>query len=53
VPVVARSRNEAAARAIEELIKTGEWSTSDTPMFQVTVHDPGASYQVSLDQVKK
>jgi len=53
VPVVARTRDEAAARAIEELIKSGEWSTGGNPMLQVTVHEPGATYQVSIDQIAK
>ena len=53
VPVVARTRNEAPARAIEELIKSGEWSTGGNPVLQVTVNEPGATYQVSIDQIAK
>jgi hypothetical protein len=53
VAVIARSRNDAAARAIEELNKTGEWSTGEASILQVTVHEPGATYQVSIEQLQK
>jgi len=47
VPVVARSRNEAAARAIEELSKAGEWRPDGRETL--TVHEPKKSYQVSVE----
>lgn len=52
VAVIARSRNEAAARAIEELTQKKEWALGGDPILRVTVQEPSSSYQVSIDQLK-
>ncbi|MFZ0591436.1 MAG: hypothetical protein WAM39_13215 [Bryobacteraceae bacterium] len=52
-PVLAHSRNGAAALALEELIKQRRWSRDGSCKIEVTVHEPGPTYEVTLDQILK
>ena len=52
-PVLAHSRNGAAALALEELIKQRRWSRDGGCKIEVTVHEPGPTYEVTLGQILK
>jgi hypothetical protein len=51
--VLAHSRNGAAALALEELIKQHRWSRDRSSKMEVTVHEPGPAFEVTVDQILK
>ena len=53
VAVIARTRHEAAAKALEELIRTSEWNPGGHPTITVTVHEPVSAYDVTVDHIDK
>jgi len=53
ISVIARSRNAAAALALEELIKQHRWSADRSSKIEVTVHEPGPKYAVTIEQIVK
>jgi len=53
VAVIARTRHEAAAKALEELIRNSEWNPGGDPTITVTVHEPVSAYDVTVDHINK
>lgn len=51
--MLAYSRNGAAALALEELIRQRRWGRNGNCKIEVTVQEPGPTYEVSLDQILK